>query len=300
MSQSRPRPTPIIETIFPGRRVHLIGGASGAGKTTWLMQILETWRKGEPVYGHASHPCPFVYLSYDRDDDDFIDTCERLKIDPETYNFHSPHGAALETPLLDYLTALQTRNPSTRLYIIEGIAMQTPAGKINDQRVVGSWLRRLQEFCKKYDVTIIGVLHSAKTKERDRYREPRAKIAGCGAWAGYSSTVVIIEEKEADGESELRELLILPRNAKKFRYLLDFKDGFLVPAEQKKSVKAKFEDWLMRQTPGTEFTVEAAILGSGVSKSMVHDAEIPRALNLKLITKTGHGRYKIVDPKGEN
>jgi RecA-family ATPase len=284
------RPVPIIDTLFPGQRVHLIGGASGSGKTTWLMQIIELWRRGEAIYGYLSHPVPFIYLSYDRDTDDFEDTCERLKIDPKSYTFISPTGLAFDTPLLQYLEALNQQHPEAKLYIIEGIASQTPEGKINDQRIVGRWLRMLQTFCKKKGVTIIGVLHSAKTKERDRYREPRARIAGCGAWAGYSSTVVIIEEKEADTESEIRELMILPRNAGKHVYSLDFKDGLLVEIPKAAARIPKFEQWLCTIQPGEIFNVGQIRVATGLSDSRIF-LELERAQNLKKIEKVSSGTY---------
>src|SRR5437660_4022350 len=161
----RDKPVPIIEILFPGRRVHEVGGPSGSGKTTWIMQLIETWRQGLPVYGYVSHPGEFLYLSYDRGRDDFIDTCERLKIDPSTYWFVSPSSADMRIPMTEYLEALYREHPFT-LAVIEGMAIMTPEGKINDQRVVGRWLRALQELCEKLNFTIIGVLHSAKTKER--------------------------------------------------------------------------------------------------------------------------------------
>jgi len=282
------RPTPIVDTIFPGQRVHLIGGASGAGKTTWLMQMIEDWRQEKPIYGFPSHPVPFVYLSYDRDTDDFIDTCDRLKIDPNTYNFVSPIEKDFDLPLLMMLEKLHKANPETKLYIVEGIASQTPDGKINDQRIVGRWLRQLQAFCKRYGVTIIGVLHAAKTKERDRYKEPRARIAGCGAWAGYSSTVVIIEEESADTDSSIRELMILPRNDKKFSFTLDFKDGRLVEVDR--IVKQpKFWQWLKTIAEGEIFGMEE-MSQCGLSGSRIYN-EIDSAVARGKIEKVGRGKY---------
>lgn len=290
----RSRPTPLIDSLIPGRRVHLLGGPSGAGKSTWLLQTLETWRRGEPIHGYASHPVPFVYLSYDRDDDDFIDTCERLKIDPSTYNFIAPSHHELDIPLLTQLKELKKRYPTTGLFVIEGIAVNTPNGKINDQQVVGKWLRRLQEFCKENDCTIIGVLHSAKTKERDSYKDPRAKIAGCGAWAGYSSTVIIIEEQEPDSSNELRTLSILPRNAKKHFFTLDFsKEGRLVEISKTKPIRERITEWLP-QSPD-QFTVEQVMAAIAGARSSVF-FELADLEKKSVIRKVGHGIYAFTRP----
>lgn len=300
----RIRPVSIVDTLFPGRRVHLVAGASGSGKTTWLMQIIEQWRQALPIYGYESIPCPFTLLSYDRDHDDFFDTCERLKIDPSSYNFVAPSSVESKISLLDYLRILQTKQPETRLYIVEALGVKTPQGKINDQSIVGPWLREVQEFCKKNEVTIIGTVHAAKTKERDRYKEPRARIAGCAAWAGYTSTIVVIEEKEADGESELRELLILPRNARKHKYMLDFKDGFLVEAKKGKKPTAalpRFTAWVYTKTPGLVVTTAQMKEETGLADSNLHgDIERHSKAPMKLLEKIAHGQYMVLSREQQN
>src|SRR4051794_13985196 len=55
----------VIDGLMPVREVHLLGGPSGAGKTTWLMDFLEKWQKEEDIFGHKSHPAAFVYIAGD-------------------------------------------------------------------------------------------------------------------------------------------------------------------------------------------------------------------------------------------
>jgi len=294
------KPVPIIDSVFPGRRVHLIGGASGSGKTTWLLQTLEDWRQGRDIHGKKSHPCPFVYLSYDRDRDDFNETCERLGIDPSTYRFISPSSKQIAGLTIEQmLEAVLTSHPDTRLIIVEGIAVMTPEGKINDQRIVGRWLRGLQEFCRDHDITIIGVLHSAKTKERDGYKEPRAKIAGCGAWAGYVSTVIILEEVTAESNDSRRTLWILPRNDKKQIVTLDMKGagGRLVEVVKEKPAPQRIADWI--ESCSGEFTAAQVFQGANVHKTTGY-AELEKLEKLGVILQVRHGSYKKVRPETVN
>lgn len=292
MSQAE-RPTPIIDVLFPGRRVHLIGGASGAGKTTWLLQTLEQWRQSKPVFGYQSHPCSFAWISYDRDFEDFEETCERMHIDPTTYNFNAPSGSDFKLPLLSYLETFVARNKGVKLLIIEGLSNRTPLGKMNDPVVVGSWLREIQFFCRKHDLTIIGVIHAPKMKERDRYKEPRSRLAGCASWPGYSSTAVIIEEKNADGESELRELFILPRNARKHKYNLDFKDGLLVEVVQGNTNTEKFEYWYTQQEDGGAVDLQAILAATSISRSRLSEI-IQTSINAGRLKRTTPGNFQIV------
>ena len=70
----------LIESWMPARQVHLLGGSSGAGKTRWLINMLETvWSKGDPVFGHNSHPVPWAFISGDRDWEDMRRMLESLE-----------------------------------------------------------------------------------------------------------------------------------------------------------------------------------------------------------------------------
>src|ERR1700733_12152336 len=53
----------IVETIFPRREIHIIGGSSHSGKTTLLFHIINLWSRREAIFGHESFPLPFCYVS---------------------------------------------------------------------------------------------------------------------------------------------------------------------------------------------------------------------------------------------
>lgn len=288
------RPTPIVETIFPGQRLHLIGGASGAGKTTWMMQFLESWRRGEPIYGNKSNPSEFIFLSYDRAEDDFEETCERMKIDPATYNFVAPKKSDFRMEFLNMLGKLSKANPAARLLVVEGLSVKTPMGKINDPCVVGPWLREIGDACKEYELTILGSLHTAKTKEKDGYRAPRAKLSGCAAWAGFASTVIVLEEQGADTENSRRTLFILPRNAPKQVKTLDFKDGRMYEIVKTRSVRERIIAWLETGAPD-EFSAQLCSLAIDAAPASIY-TELPIIEKTGLIRKVSHGVYARTAP----
>ena len=59
-------PEPMHEGWFPKGEVSLIGGSSGAGKTSWAMPLLEKIRKGADIFGHTSKPRDYRVLLHDR------------------------------------------------------------------------------------------------------------------------------------------------------------------------------------------------------------------------------------------
>src|SRR4051812_25576556 len=73
----------LVDKLLPKYQLHLIGGPSGAGKTTWLFQQIEEWRNGRDVLGHKSNPEPFVYVACDRS----IDNLEQTRLRTGTAPF---------------------------------------------------------------------------------------------------------------------------------------------------------------------------------------------------------------------
>src|SRR5215471_18211680 len=68
------------EGLFPMHEVSIIAGPSGAGKTTWALQFLHAWQKGEKFFRRPSCPKPFTYLSFDRSGNGLRRTLKRLGI----------------------------------------------------------------------------------------------------------------------------------------------------------------------------------------------------------------------------
>jgi hypothetical protein len=55
-----------FEGWFPLGEVSLIGGSSGAGKTTWALQMLEAQFRGQEFLGHETYELPYIILMKDR------------------------------------------------------------------------------------------------------------------------------------------------------------------------------------------------------------------------------------------
>lgn len=287
----------LVDEIFPTREVHLIGGPSGAGKSTWLLQMMDDWRQGKPVLERASHPQAFLYISADRSRLSVHRTFARVGLDLSQFPFESMETLSSHS-LLTVLRASLSRRPETRVFFIEGF--QSFCRNMNDYDSVNKFLTEAGKFCVDKNITIFGVCHASKTKKDEGYENPRQKINGSVAWAGFAETIIYIEPKVADDpNNKSRTISILPRNLSETQFTLEFKDGRLVLTATKPksavSPSARFESWLAEQSAGDIFR------GSDLQKqlSMAESTfffEIDRLTKSKRINKLEPGLYVILQP----
>lgn len=292
----------LIEDVFPTQEIHLIAGPSGAGKSTWLLKFIDNWRQGKSFFSHAATPLPFMYISYDRSRKGVLRVFQRLHLNPADFNLYVPTGTDKVTALKTKLNALLDKHPDIRVFFIEGFATKVPDGKINDQKIVADFLGQLQELCEARNITIFGVVHTAKTREKDRYDNPRQRISGTIAWAGYSETIVIVEPKSPDNPADTtRRLMILPRNAPEVTKEFAFVNGELIEKKPPKPAQDQVAAWLVQQPVGREFAPEAVVLATGLPKTTV--GEILKRMSdgaVKAIERVRHGVYRKVDPTTAN
>jgi RecA-family ATPase len=212
-----------IETILPTREVHLIGGPSGVGKSTWIFQMLADWKEGKPIFGLKSNPGNFIYVSCDRSDQSVGMTMDR--VESKFPCFSVVNRKMVGKSYRDILNAALAGNKDVKLIIMDGMTSLCPGGKINDYQVVSIFLNSLTMFCIENNVAILGSVHTTKTKEGERILNPRQKVVGSTAWAAYSDTIFIMEPADSTDESSKRVLEIMPRNSKHIRKMLQFTDA---------------------------------------------------------------------------
>ena len=75
-----PATTAKFEGWFPLGGVSLIAGSSGAGKTTWALQMLDAQSRGESFLGHQSFALPYIMVMQDRSEFAMRRTFRRLEI----------------------------------------------------------------------------------------------------------------------------------------------------------------------------------------------------------------------------
>jgi hypothetical protein len=293
-------PKYLIDDIAPSREVHLIGGPSGGGKSTWIFQFLIEWSAGRPIYGHASHPVPYVYISTDRGKDSILRTLERLRINPAHIEFVSTITLDLDT-VEAIIQRVHLKVPNVRVLFIEGMTglMPESKGKSSDGGFghASKFLRHLNKLCSELDITIFAVVHSPKSKEDARYLSPRDRVMGSSAWAAYTETLFLIEPVHADTPS-LRNLIIIPRNAPQETHQLEFNDTGRLVESNAEITDTIIEAFLGTIPYGQTFTTEqftTAMKRAGLSTATI-TRRLKELTENVVLAKVRQGIYSRVPP----
>lgn len=279
----------LIEEFLPHTEVSLIAGPSGGGKTTWTFQTLERWLKGEPILNRKSYPSPCVYVSLDRSYDAAEATLERMGI-----SLPIPIISAVDkniSTLEAVIQAARDAEPHAKLLILDGFARLVPGSKTNDYGEVAHFLSACTRRCKKEDITILGLVHAAKTKENERYTNPRERILGSVAWAGFTETIIFISSTDPDDvECKYRMLEILSRQSAGIKQELEFHEGRLIPSTRKQEMEFKITSFLDAFPFGVVFSSEEFAATIGIKKTRAYEI-LNRLIETKAVEKVGHGKY---------
>lgn len=294
----------IVEKIFPARRIHILAGASGSNKTTYLLQHLFEWEKGRPLHGYSSFPVPWVYVTCDRSREETEETFTRMGIDLNAINtVYLLDEKYRDVRTIETLFSRLTKEfPDARLYVIDAFYTLTPGGKYNDNATVNDFLRTIVRLCDQHDVTIIGTHHSPKMKEGDGYVAARDCILGAIAWGAFSSTVLHIRSPKPEDPACLeRTLAILPRNgaALVLEYVLD-DHGCLkaAPAKRKDGPAQTLRDFVMSLKIDEEFDSAEAIAAAGATRQYTHKL-VMDLVKEGMIERVDRGAYKRVKSPSE-
>lgn len=218
----------LIEGILPAGEVHLLGGSSGSGKTTFTFQVLlAEWQQGKPIFDHDSHPIPYVYVSLDRSRSSVIRTLDRLNLTESITRLVCQEDIPEEAVTVEAVVKEAIRlYPTSKLIIIEGFQLLAGDGT-GKYTSVARTLKKAARLCSKHGLTIIGICHSPKMKIDESFQHPREMLLGSVSWGAYSDTVITLNLDEMTG---IINVHVMPRNAASEKHELRFGEhGILEP-----------------------------------------------------------------------
>ncbi len=222
----------LIEDLMPEHEVHLIAGPSGAGKTIFTEQILiKPYLAGLPVFGKATRPRGVAYVSCDRSQDSFYRSLDRQGISYDAFPFliSGPSSGTIKE-LYDALNWCHSDHPTSHLLVIEGFGSLVPGSKTSDYGAVAKFLHECRRLCEKWDLTLLGSLHATKVKDSEKISNPRQRILGSVAWAGFADLILVIDEEDPEDKANRNRILhVLPRDHERFviKYSMDSKGHLL-------------------------------------------------------------------------
>lgn len=216
----------LIDQIMPETEMHLLAGPAGVGKTTLALQLGSDIQEGRPVWGRRTEPTGMVIVSLDRSENAHRRMLDGLAIPPDRFAFFPQRNEPTSIEII--VRTCASAFPRHRLLFIDGFA--TLCDGINSYTESSAFLRRGGKLCEQYDRTILGSVHSTKTKEGEAYSNPRQRVLGSVAWAAYSDLIVTMDPARPDDPSDLiRVVNVLPRNSAEFTLKYERKGPNLVP-----------------------------------------------------------------------
>jgi hypothetical protein len=299
--------TYVIDSLIPTQSINLLVGHSGAGKSRLLLGLIETWRRGEDVLGgRKSFPAPFGYLICDRSTKSAIRTMKKMGIDPATIpvqrlrrNRQNLHRRGRDYDYVSTIQQIPLLFPDARVIFVESLA-KLMDGSINNYQEVSDFLDDLDELCREHDLTIIGSVHSPKSRDGEQYIHIRDHILGSVAWGAGVELVLYLDSLDPKSIKETRRrFIILPRDEPNEEYTYDFDArGWLVNATPIEDLYLWLDMELAKVAIGTIIeTKEFHAWGKRqqISVSTVN-RWIPDAMNRGTLEHLYRGNYRRPNP----
>jgi len=193
-----PFPDPIPD-IMPFGTLTVFAGAPGAGKTAMLAEWCARWRDGRTICGKPTHPpTRFCYIAGDRqwashqrwfDLAGFPDIPHYSLADDDHYNLDALADPQIAAKLFEHCLGKVSPIPGAHIFIDPAVPLFI-SGNPNWVRDVAVTLLRFSRICRQRQFNLTITAHFAKQRAdpKDAYLRPQDRIAGSGAFSGFSDT----------------------------------------------------------------------------------------------------------------
>jgi hypothetical protein len=214
----------LMECWFPKGEVSLIGAPSGAGKTSFSLNLMEGNRNGHETWGKQLKPREYRVLSHDRSKRSIVSTVRALGLPVEEV---LPRVIRLTTQQqlanpADVFSACLDANPGVEVWLIEGLDMWIP--EMNRMEVVAPIMDGLQRLATLRDVAVIATVGAPKQKGKEKYTG-RDALFGSAALARKSETIVTIGWTNDEDANSTRKIIVMPRNGRSETMFFNWTDG---------------------------------------------------------------------------
>ena len=300
----------VVDKIFPAGAMHLLGGPSGAGKTTWLFQMLYEWEQKKKLFGeYQSNPCPWVYISSDRSMRETAQTLKRIGLLHwrfEAYSLEDLLAVNKTTKHLDSPDLIKhvignEKFKHAELFVIEGLQAlmpNVPKGQSQNKAEL-VWAMQSRRILSPTNKTIIATTHNPKQTSGpgQSSSDERSKFLGSQGFIGSCSTMIGFEKDEKD--KDLRKVVIMGRNFKDIlqTYRLDENGKFVLELSNgedmnpEETEELQFAIWL-REQPGGSATRKDAwdyFVRHGMGSERKFKAVLTKLRNDGVIASEGKG-----------
>jgi hypothetical protein len=237
-----PHPCAPYSGWFARGAVHLVAGSSGAGKTTLMLDLLETQARGDHYLGHRGAGLPFLVAFADRGAVSNTETLARMRIDPAALPIvHLPATTTGAAAVEAIAQAVEARETLPAALFIEGadLLVEDP----HKPQIVTPFVVALRALAERYAIAIVLSVGAPKARPNEQYALKRDQVYGSQAWARLSNTVAVLSIA-GDGTVATRDLAVLHRNAAAEKFHLAFVEGRLVVSEEAAPTEPNMATWM--------------------------------------------------------
>jgi AAA domain len=212
---------------FPLGSPSLVGGSSGSGKTTFMLDLCVKQALGVEFYGHQTYKRPYLVLMLDRGRESHERTMKRLGFSMDQVPIRFIKAAVdgdASQEIINQIEADPENIPG--MIFIEGMDMLV--SDPSAMEVVMPFMHEIQQIATHFHTAIVGSVGAPKSKPKDAYTAKRDTIFGSAVWSRMSETIVTIQFPAGDDTADQRSISVLPRNAKSEKFDTEFQEGKLV------------------------------------------------------------------------
>lgn len=277
-----------VPNLWPRHRLNILSGASGAGKSRWIIPQLFALMDGIPVMGEPTKPTKVAYVCCDRTTEDAQDTMADLGHDASRMPVFSFMDNDLEWTFSNVVNFVPA---GTELVFIEAIGALVPGGNMIDYHSILRLGRLVNKTRRSTGFDFWGSTHTPKLKKGEDFKHTRDNVIGSSAWPGIAGTIVHIHENE-QGQ---REIHILTRDDAPRTIYCEFDvTGHLVECNLIVGTVI-LDSWLRQLSAGTVITTEM-IMEQAV-KARISRATVFRWVNERvndgILLRLGKGLYEV-------
>jgi GTPase SAR1 family protein len=270
----------LIEGLLRTGSYSLIGGSTGVGKTTLMLQFLFNWTNNQPLLDYpVAKIVPFVFISLDKNPDNMNRSFLKSGLDSNTFEWHS----LFKQPevVLDDIISLTPDD--CRLVVIETgtFLAENPNDKKSVRRFLSpftGWLADTNRSCWMTGHERKG-LNPLET-------DPRHRFEGSNYWTGGDCcSLISIWSESPIHQPNTRKISVQPRDGAIRIMDAEFNDRGqltfnLIPA----SYRMFFE--LLPRSFSTRIAYELTGVDQRTVRRWLGDLE-----NCQAISRTGHGTW---------
>lgn len=213
---------------FPQGSPSLVGGSSGGGKTTWMMDLLETQRSKNPFLGHETFGLRYIVIMLDRGNDAHQRTMERMGLDANNIPVAFIPMVVGDGALLSLLAEIEKCGSDNLPQIVFVEGADGLLEDANRMQFVAPFMSGIQRIAEHYHIAIVLSVGTPKMRIGEGYIAKRDCLVGSQIWGRMAETVAVIQYPAGDDTDLKRVMSVLPRNAPAETFKLVFDRGKLI------------------------------------------------------------------------